>query len=184
MFVESKTCSSCKVFMPTDGNFLKLKTRYHSWCNPCRKANKKEWYELNTEYAIKVAKDWHYANYKKVKDVKVEKVKDWRKNNPDKCKEYSKKCYENNKERSFANSAKYRARKRNAVPPWLNEDMKQQIESLFKKAKELTVKTGIPHEVDHIIPLMGKTVSGLHVPWNLQVLNRFDNRSKKNLIKE
>jgi len=184
MFPIEKTCALCKIFMLTDGNFLKLKTRYHSWCNPCRKAKKKEWYDSNADYARQVAKDWHYANYEKVKDVKAEKIKDWRKNNPDKCKEYQKKCYENNKEKSFANSAKYRAKKRNAVPSWLDKEMQEQIECLFKIAKELTNKTGIPHEVDHIIPLQGESVSGLHVPWNLQVLSRFDNRSKKNLIKE
>ena len=184
MFPIEKTCASCKIFMLTDGNFLKLKTRYHSWCNSCRKAKKKEWYDSNSEYARQVAKDWHHANYSKCKDRKVKTATEWIKNNPEKYKEFARKCYENNKEKAFAHSAKYRASKRQAVPKWLNAEMQEQIESLFRKAKELTIKTGIPHEVDHIIPLRGKKVSGLHVPWNLQVLTQFENRSKKNLIKE
>ena len=184
MFVKEKTCASCKVLMPTDGNFVKLKTRYHSWCNVCRKENKRKWHIQNVEYARQVAKDWHYKNYHKHKDSKSAYIVEWRKNNPDKCKEYAKKCYENNKTKSFANSAKYRARKRNAVPSWLTGSMKKQIESFFSLAKQKTIETGIKHEVDHIIPLKGEYVSGLHVPWNLQVISQFDNRSKKNFIKE
>lgn len=184
MFVKEKTCASCKVLMPTDGNFVKLKTRYHSWCNVCRKENKRKWYVQNVEYARQVAKDWHYKNYHKCKERKVETATKWIKNNPEKYKEYAKKCYENNKAKAFAHSAKYRARKRNAVPKWLDDSMIEQIESFFNLAKQKTIETGIKHEVDHIIPLQGKTVSGLHVPWNLQVITQFENRSKRNLIKE
>lgn len=50
--------------------------------------------------------------------------------------------------------------------------------ALYKHARNLTALTGIPHEVDHVIPLQGKTVSGLHVYANLKVVTRSENRRK------
>ena len=82
----------------------------------------------------------------------------------------------------LAANAAYRARKRNAVPKWLTRDQKKEILAFYKEAQRLTEETGIPHEVDHIHPLSGKNLSGLHVPWNLQVLTKVDNRLKYNKI--
>jgi hypothetical protein len=50
--------------------------------------------------------------------------------------------------------------------------------AIYAKAKQLSGDTGIPHEVDHVIPLRGKLVSGLHVVANLQVVPRAENRRK------
>ena len=75
-------------------------------------------------------------------------------------------------------TAKRKAAKLNRTPPWLNKEHLQQIEDLYLIAKMFQMYTGQEYHVDHVIPLQGKNVSGLHTPWNLQVLP-----AKENLIK-
>ena len=81
------------------------------------------------------------------------------------------------KKRSYR--AKRRAALLNATPIWADE---KAIESLYKQAAVLSKINLKKYEVDHIIPLQGKTVSGLHVPWNLQIIPTTENRSKGNKL--
>jgi hypothetical protein len=59
-------------------------------------------------------------------------------------------------------------------------DDRAAIEAIYQEAKRLTRATGVPHDVDHIVPLHGRDVSGLHVSWNLQAIPRLDNKQKSN----
>lgn len=86
-----------------------------------------------------------------------------------------------------ANKAKinfYAAERRSAIslrtPKWLDELDRQLIESMYWYADFLSESTGIAHHVDHVVPLRGKTVSGLNVPWNLEVIPAIDNMKKGN----
>lgn len=65
-----------------------------------------------------------------------------------------------------------------ATPPWLTKDHFEEMLSFYEHADEMTKRTGILHEVDHIVPLQGRTVCGLHVPWNLRVLTALENNSR------
>lgn len=82
----------------------------------------------------------------------------------------------------LARNAKYRAMKLKATPKWLTKDHLELIKMSYQLAGYLTKETEIPHEVDHIIPLKGKEVCGLHVPWNLRVIPEEENNRKRNKI--
>ena len=72
------------------------------------------------------------------------------------------------------------ARKAKATPSWLSPVHKKEIVEIYKLAKELTWLSESPLQVDHILPIKGKIVSGLHVPWNLQILPKSENCRKNN----
>lgn len=81
-----------------------------------------------------------------------------------------------------ANNAKRRAARLQRTPNWLTLLHLSQIEMFYASARALTKELGIEFDVDHIVPLQGKNVSGLHVPWNLQVLPAVENGSKSNKV--
>ena len=123
--------------------------------------NKKRYYEENKEDIRAKQLEYFKAN----KEHLYAMNKQWRENNPDKVKEAS---------------VRNRYRRYRAIPSWLTDEQQQQINNIYKECKEMTMQTGIEHHVDHIIPIHGKTVSGLHVPENLQILTASENCSKKN----
>ncbi len=64
-------------------------------------------------------------------------------------------------------------RKKGSAPPWVTVDDTYAF-------YEAAYKFGLV--VDHIVPLHGKTVSGLHVPWNFQLLTTSQNSTKGNCV--
>jgi hypothetical protein len=76
--------------------------------------------------------------------------------------------------------ANRRAAKIERTPGWLTEADNAAIMAMYEKARQLTKETGVEHHVDHIIPLQGSLVSGLHVPGNLQVITAAENLEKSN----
>jgi len=125
------------------------------------KAHQKEWREKNKERI--------YANTKK-----------WRLANKDKQKEYAKKSRINNSARVNAANNKRRADKLDRTPKWITKDDLWLIKEAHELAVLRTKLFGFEWHVDHIIPLKGKTVSGLHVPNNLQVIEGRLNIMKNN----
>lgn len=80
-------------------------------------------------------------------------------------------------QREVSLNAKRKARKKHATPPWADHAA---IQRFYDEASRLTRETGIRHEVDHIIPLQGRNVTGFHHQDNLQILTRSENARKSN----
>lgn len=91
----------------------------------------------------------------------------------------SRENYNRNPEYYIAKGSESARRKKRTFGKLPHEE-KLQILALYKKAREISRETGIPHEVDHIIPLRGKRISGLHVYRNLRVITAKENREKGN----
>lgn len=89
-----------------------------------------------------------------------------------------------NPARVKANKIKYETRRFLATPKWVTDSDLSAMNEVYKEARSLTRKTGIRHQVDHIIPINGEKVSGLHVPQNLQILTQAENVSKSNIYAE
>lgn len=177
-----KTCTSCGVSKPL--------TEYHrekrasdgkrSVCKQCRKIERSDWYLSNREYHLEYYKKYRVGN----KDKLRKQAKEHYQKNKDKYFKYRKEYYAGNKPKFRQWGAKYRASKTNSTPPWLTEEQKKQMEYFYWLAKDLQVTTGEAYHVDHIVPLQGKDVCGLHVPWNLQILPADVNLKKNNNFTE
>jgi hypothetical protein len=145
-----------------------------SICKTCFKVYRKENIEKRRIYNTK----WE-ANNKKWRKVYE---KEWNKNNPDKIKAKQDKWAKNNKHKKAAKEMKRQADKLNATPKWLTKEQLSEIKGFYELAKELQWLSEEPLHVDHIVPLRGKSVCGLHVPWNLQILPKTVNLYKSNKI--
>mgnify|MGYP006273025981 CR=1 FL=1 len=114
---------------------------------------------------------------------------------PEKYSAKKKASYERNKHKHLAqkkvyrqtNKAKvnalgkaYKVRKKNRIPKWVDKDHMWLIKEVYELAQIRTEQFGFPWHVDHIIPLQGELVSGLHVIENLQVIPGVENIKKKN----
>ena len=84
------------------------------------------------------------------------------------------------REQPAANAARARARYmrvRQAIPPWADLDA---IRAIYEKVQTLRQQTGLPYEVDHVVPVNSAHVCGLHCEANLQVLLEAQNIAKGN----
>lgn len=82
-----------------------------------------------------------------------------------------------NREKVRASVSARKANKLSATPPWADLEA---IRAVYVKAERMTQATGVPHHVDHIVPLKSSLVCGLHVAANLQPLPASDNLAKGN----
>lgn len=85
---------------------------------------------------------------------------------------------ENNKKK------KRRLAEKIATPCWLTKEHKKQIAHVYDHMRDCCRTTGEKYEVNHVQPLRGENICGLHVPWNLEVLPRYINSALGNAFKD
>lgn len=122
---------------------------------------KRAYYQANKEKIGAKNKAWEEAN----KEANKKRIRDWR---------------AKNRGRRNALEAKRYTAKLNRTPCWLTEADFGKIERKYEYAQRKTETTGERWVVDHIIPLQGVVVSGLHVPANLRVIKNSTNCRKRN----
>ena len=157
-------------------NKEKIKAYYKKYTEENKEkkdAYHKKYREANKEKIKVLLNAWRLANKEKIEA----NWKAWYRENKEKVKPVRRAWYEANPGKVAAFSVKRRAAKLQRTVSWSNKDL---IEQIYKQAKELSIETGESYHVDHIIPLQGKLVSGLHVETNLQILLAHDNISKSN----
>lgn len=158
-----KVCSKCdeKKNLDSFGKDKHKKSGLTSYCKACMAEMSRIRRATNPEKSRSISKAYRERNIDKERSRYIKYNKD-------------------NPEVRAALSAKRRANQKSATPDWLTEEHNNQIKEIYKHARECEILTGDKYHVDHIIPLNGEKVSGLHVPWNLQVLPADINITKSN----
>lgn len=148
-------------------------------------ASDRRYYETHSEKRKENSRQWREANLVKNRETQAE----YRSVNRDKIHAACQKWHSENSEKvsirkrlynqafpwkGRAKRARRVARKLHATPVWLTKTHLLEIELIHAEASH----SGL--HVDHIVPLQGRNVCGLHVPWNLQLLTQAENSRKSN----
>ena len=186
---NSKVCSQCGIDKPI-GEYYMVKNRpsHRAACKLCMNKKQNDYQKNNLDISRKKSAKWRKNNPERWKEVYLkyqnehrelvrERCSEWRKENLEYARELGRQWAKNNPEKCNASAAKRRAALLKATPAWA--DMSA-INTEYALSKWCSKVMGIQYHVDHIIPLRGKNVCGLHVHNNLQVIPATDNHKKFN----
>ena len=135
-------------------------------------------------YCTRTCKKKHNSIKRRADPVKREiankRAAKWRADNPEKAKQNVANWQKLNRSRCREIGMRYYTAKVGACPSWLTKEQRDEIDRIYWTSLDLRAVTGEQYHVDHIVPLQGKNVCGLHVPWNLQILPADLNIAKRN----
>lgn len=200
-YMQTKVCRSCEATKQIS-EFYKGRAE----CKPCNIAKARAWQEENKERHLATKAAWREKNTEKIRETAkrwsdqnqerkkstfkrwmeqnkardIERKLEWAAKNPDRVREIARRAYENNKPLFVAHSKKRKAAMKSSVPLWDKELDQLVFYEAYRLAKQRTDTTGTVHHVDHIVPLRGKTVCGLHNAYNLAVIPARENATKSN----
>lgn len=92
--------------------------------------------------------------------------------------EWHRRAHQRDPAKKYALNAERRGRRGRATPKWLTEGQRNAMLEIYRAARAM----GAGWHVDHIVPLNGVDVSGLHVPWNLRIIRAEENLRKSNKL--
>jgi len=170
-----KHCSICKAIKQITA-FHKDKSTssgFKTACKECSNIKRKQRYKDNSY-------DTEHRNLPEVKKQAKEYAKEYRFKNKEKIKQTITAWSKLNKHKRLATVLKYKYNKMKATARWDSELTELITEEAAHLAKLREKVTGFKWHIDHIIPLQGKNVCGLHVWNNLQVLPAKVNQQKGN----
>ena len=156
-----KKCTGCGEVKALGLFSLRKDGKHLPRCRACQVVSARNSTLANPEKAAKRVAEWVAKNIERRREI----AREWARKN---------KAY------VLATTTKRRAGRIHATPQWADA---QAIKAIYQKAEQLRA-LGLDVHVDHIFPLRGKQVCGLHVHNNLQILLASDNRSKSNKIME
>lgn len=158
---KGRACELCGVGIAHKRSNARFCSREHKRKTSDMQRDYSAAYQRNAEANRAKALEYYYANHEQSKKRQLNRQK-------------------LRPEIASASAAKHRASKLQRTPAWLTDFDKLKIKCLYSVAAMLTRENNEPWHVDHIVPLQGKLVSGLHMPSNMQLLRGKENISKHN----
>jgi hypothetical protein len=171
--IKKRFCPDCKV--ETTECYV---SKHGSFCKPCVAIYQKAYREANLLRIAESKKQWKLKN----KEHVAEKDRAYAQLNPEKRTIARKKWIEINPGKNNAAKKLNLVARKKRVPMWLTDDDKWMLDQAYELAALRTKMFGFAWHVDHVIPLNGKKVSGLHTPYNVQVIPWLENLRKGNRV--
>lgn len=171
-------CHACtEAGIKSDSNRLERAAQWRAKNPDRQREHERRWRKRNSERERKRLREFYLKNperrrqygdafYRKHSSSVLARKRAYYRANPDKARVYV---------------VLRRAAKLNCTPSWLTEAHLEEISRVYKKAASMR-RGGADVHVDHIVPLAGEFVCGLHVPWNLAIIPARDNQQKGNKL--
>ena len=191
---KCRKCGAVKLLSEFHAN-PRNKLNVRQICIACTLEHAGKYYEENADAKRAKTAKWRKENpdldiaYRTAyiaenREVLNEKRRQYRLDNIESERKKDRLYAKNNRAKIYAKNARRRAAETRATPVWLTWLHRAQIAEFYEIAVARQVQTEITQHVDHIVPLRGKGVRGLHVPWNLQILTWEENQRKYNKLIE
>lgn len=149
---------------------------YVSSCKDCNNERRRNSYAENPDPTLARNKVYADSHKKEIAEYLAKYGKDNRESLRGYHRDWSQEWRDKSPGKAAAKTQFYNASKLQQSPKWLTKEQLAEIGKIYANCPK-------GYHVDHILPLRGKDVRGLHVPWNLQYLRASENKSKGNRIK-